>query len=51
MKPLYPKGMKVLSLFPRIRGAEVALHKVGIKLNVVVSVEIEEGARRCLQTW
>lgn len=51
LKPLYPKGIKVLSLFSGIGGAEVALHKVGIQLNVVVSVEIDEGARRCLQTW
>lgn len=51
LKPLYPKGIKVLSLFSGIGGAEVALHKVGVKLNVVVSVEIEEEPRRCLQTW
>jgi hypothetical protein len=48
---LYPKGIKVLTLFPGFGGAEVALLKVGIKLNVVVSVEIEEGSRRCRQTW
>lgn len=51
LKPLFPRGIKVLSLFSGIGGAEVALHKIGIKLNVVVSVEIELEPRRCLQTW
>lgn len=51
LRPLYPKGIKVLSLFSGIGGAEVALHKVGLALRVVVSVEIEEEPRRCLQTW
>jgi hypothetical protein len=51
LKPLYPRGIKVLSLFSGIGGAEVALHKIGIKLLVVVSVEIEEGARRCIEAW
>ena len=51
LKPLYPNGIKVLSLFSGIGGAEVALHKVGVKLKAVVSVEIEEGPRRCLQNW
>ncbi|KAG0611280.1 hypothetical protein M758_7G128800 [Ceratodon purpureus] len=51
LKPLYPNGIKVLSLFTGIGGAEVALHKVGIKLNVVVSVEIEKEPRRIFQSW
>lgn len=51
LRPLYPAGIKVLSLFSGIGGAEVALHKIGIKLLVVVSVEIDEGARRCLEAW
>ncbi|KAG0611271.1 hypothetical protein M758_7G128100 [Ceratodon purpureus] len=51
LKPLYPRGIKVLSLFSGIGGAEVALHKMGIKLLVVVSVEIDDGTRRCLEAW
>lgn len=51
LKPLYPRGIKVLSLFSGIGGAEVALDKIGIKLLVVVSVEIDEGIRRCLEAW
>ncbi|KAG0567619.1 hypothetical protein KC19_7G148800 [Ceratodon purpureus] len=51
LKPLYPNGIKVLSLFTGIGGAEVALHKVGIKLTAVVSVEIEKEPRRIFQAW
>ncbi len=51
LKPLYPRGMKILSLFSGIGGAEIALHKIGVKLQVVVSVEIIEGSRRCLEAW
>jgi site-specific DNA-cytosine methylase len=40
-----------LSLFTGIGGAEVALHKIGIKLNVVVSVEIQEDNRACVEAW
>ena len=51
LKPLYPRGIKVLSLFSGIGGAEVALHKLGIKLLVVVSVELNDETRRCLEAW
>ncbi|KAK3030425.1 hypothetical protein RJ639_037554 [Escallonia herrerae] len=40
LKNMFPSGMNVLSLFSRIGGAEVALHRLGIPLNYVVSVEI-----------
>ncbi|KAI4339542.1 hypothetical protein MLD38_024474 [Melastoma candidum] len=42
LKELYPKGINVLSLFSGIGGAEVALHRLGIPLKNVVSVEISE---------
>lgn len=51
LKPLYPNGVKVLSLFSGLGGAEVALHKLGVKLLVVVIVEIDDGTRRCLEAW
>lgn len=51
LKALYPRGIKVLSLFSGIGGAEIALYKLGIKLQVVVSVEINEGTRRCIAAW
>lgn len=51
LKPLYPHGIRVLSLFSGVGGAEVALHKIGINLNVVVSVENEDPNRQCLHAW
>ncbi|KAL3688233.1 hypothetical protein R1sor_014542 [Riccia sorocarpa] len=45
LRSRYPQGMKVLSLFSGIGGAEVALHKLGIFLKVVVSIEIDDKAR------
>ncbi|VVB17555.1 unnamed protein product [Arabis nemorensis] len=40
LKPLFPNGIKVLSLFSGIGGGEVALHRLQIPMKVVVSVEI-----------
>ncbi|KAI3733498.1 hypothetical protein L6452_12941 [Arctium lappa] len=51
LKNLYPDGINVLSLFSGIGGAEVALHKLGIPLNNVVSVEKSMVCRNILQGW
>ena len=51
LRPLYSSGIRVLSLFSGIRGAEVALHKLGIFLKVVVSVEIDNVARMVVKSW
>ncbi|XP_017234023.1 DNA (cytosine-5)-methyltransferase DRM2 isoform X1 [Daucus carota subsp. sativus] len=51
LKKLFPNGIKVLSLFSGIGGAEVALHKLGIPLKFVVSVESSETCRNILQSW
>ncbi|KAK8923833.1 DNA (cytosine-5)-methyltransferase DRM1 [Platanthera zijinensis] len=51
LKKLFPGGMNVLSLFSGIGGAEVALHKLGIRLNVVVSVEILDVNKNILRSW
>lgn len=42
LKALFPAGIRVLSLFSGIGGAEVALHRLGIHLKVVVSAEISK---------
>jgi len=39
---MFPNGINLLSLFSGIGGAEVALHRLGIPLKNVVSVEISE---------
>ncbi|XP_076911519.1 DNA (cytosine-5)-methyltransferase DRM2-like [Bidens hawaiensis] len=46
LKDLYPDGMNVLSLFSGIGGAEVALDRLGIRMNNVVSVEKSSVCRR-----
>ncbi|KAJ8442691.1 hypothetical protein Cgig2_001784 [Carnegiea gigantea] len=51
LKYLFLNGIKVLSLFSGIGGAEVALHRLGIPLKVVVSVEISEVNRNIMRSW
>ncbi|KAK9276395.1 hypothetical protein L1049_005928 [Liquidambar formosana] len=51
LKDLFPSGINVLSLFSGIGGAEVALHRLGIPLKNVVSVEISETNRNILHSW
>ncbi|KAI4350674.1 hypothetical protein L6164_005106 [Bauhinia variegata] len=51
LKGLYPSGINLLSLFSGIGGAEVALHRLGIPLRTVVSVEKSEVNRNILRSW
>ncbi|KAL6011496.1 DNA (cytosine-5)-methyltransferase drm2 [Asimina triloba] len=51
LKDLFPNGITVLSLFTGIGGGEVALHRLGIPLKTVVSVEISEINRNILRSW
>lgn len=51
LKEMFPGGIKILSLFSGIGGAEVALHRLGVPLKVVVAVEISEVNRNILRSW
>lgn len=51
LKDLFPNGINVLSLFSGIGGAEVALYRLGIQLNTVVSVEKSEVNRNIVRSW
>ncbi|XP_074276944.1 putative inactive DNA (cytosine-5)-methyltransferase DRM3 [Silene latifolia] len=51
LKPLFPGGITVLSLYSGIGGAEVALHRLGIYMKAVVSVESSEMKRKILRRW
>ncbi|RYR57745.1 hypothetical protein Ahy_A05g023453 isoform B [Arachis hypogaea] len=51
LKDMYPNGMNILSLFSGIGGAEVALHRLGIPLKNVVSVEKSEVNRNIVRSW
>ncbi|GJN34189.1 hypothetical protein PR202_gb22833 [Eleusine coracana subsp. coracana] len=51
LRDMFPHGMNVLSLFSGIGGAEVALHKLGIRMKNVVSVENSKANRAVLRTW
>lgn len=51
LKDMFPNGITLLSLFSGIGGAEVALHRLGIHLKTVVSVEISEVNRNILKSW
>ncbi|KAJ0229549.1 hypothetical protein HA466_0315710 [Hirschfeldia incana] len=49
LKPLFPDGINVLSLFTGIGGGEVALHRLQIPLKTVVSVESSVANRYILK--
>lgn len=51
LKKMFPNGINLLSLFSGIGGAEVALHKLGIHLKAVVSVEKSEINRNIVRSW
>ncbi|CAL4920350.1 unnamed protein product [Urochloa decumbens] len=51
LRDMFPHGMNVLSLFSGIGGAEVALHRLGIRMNNVISVEKSEVNRTILKSW
>ncbi|WCJ34962.1 DNA (cytosine-5)-methyltransferase DRM2 [Euphorbia peplus] len=51
LKDMFPGGINMLSLFSGIGGAEVALHRLGIKLKNVVSVEKSEVNRNIVRSW
>ncbi|KAF8401257.1 hypothetical protein HHK36_012189 [Tetracentron sinense] len=51
LKRTFPEGVTMLSLYSGVGGAEVALHRLGIRLKVVVSVEASETKRKILKMW
>ncbi|KAM0895786.1 hypothetical protein ACQ4PT_023602 [Festuca glaucescens] len=51
LKAMFPSGIRVLSLFSGIGGAEVALDQLGVHLKVVVSTEFSEMNRNIVRTW
>ncbi|KAL5541453.1 hypothetical protein UlMin_009163 [Ulmus minor] len=51
LKSMYPEGITLLSIFSGIGGAEVALHRLGIRLKGVVSVESSVTKRTILKRW
>ena len=51
LKDMFPGGINLLSLFSGIGGAEVALHRLGIPLKNVVSVEKSEVNRNIVRSW
>ncbi|KAI3452446.1 hypothetical protein Pfo_009110 [Paulownia fortunei] len=51
LKDIFPNGINLLSLFSGIGGGEVALHRLGIKLKNVVSVEKSKVNRDIVRSW
>ncbi|ONH90178.1 hypothetical protein PRUPE_8G038800 [Prunus persica] len=51
LKDMFPNGINLLSLFSGIGGAEIALHRLGIRLKNVVSVEISAVNRNVVRSW
>ncbi|KAL3833145.1 hypothetical protein ACJIZ3_007881 [Penstemon smallii] len=51
LKDMFPNGVNVLTLFSGIGGGEVALHRLGVKLKNVVSVEKSKVNRDIVRSW
>ncbi|MCL7038336.1 hypothetical protein MKW94_000521 [Papaver nudicaule] len=51
LKERFPSGISVLSIFPGIGGAEIALYRLGIPLKLVVTVENFEASRKMFRSW
>ncbi|KAK7348006.1 hypothetical protein VNO80_22554 [Phaseolus coccineus] len=51
LKPIFRRGLTMLSLFSGIGGAEIALHRLDIKIKAVVSVETSAQKRKILERW
>ncbi|CAL5199055.1 unnamed protein product [Lathyrus oleraceus] len=51
LKPIFPNGLTLLSVFSGIGGAEVSLHRLGIKIKALVSVETSATKRKILEKW
>ncbi|XP_057993235.1 probable inactive DNA (cytosine-5)-methyltransferase DRM3 isoform X1 [Hevea brasiliensis] len=51
LKSMFPDGITMLSVFSGIGGAEVAIHRLGIHMKGVVSVETSETKREMLRRW
>lgn len=51
LKPIYPGGLTMLSVFSGIGGAAIALHRLGIHLKGVVAVETSEAKQKILRNW
>ncbi|XP_037410188.1 DNA (cytosine-5)-methyltransferase DRM2-like [Triticum dicoccoides] len=51
LRGMFPNGVTVLSLFTGIGGGEVALHRLGIHMKTVVSVEIDKASTRIFRHW
>lgn len=51
LKSMFPRGLTMLSIFSGIGGIEIALHRLGICLKAVVSIETSEMKRKILQRW
>ncbi|KAK4759227.1 hypothetical protein SAY87_022358 [Trapa incisa] len=51
LKSKFPDGLTVLSLFTGVGSAEVALHRLGVRLKAVVSVEKCESNKKIIRRW
>ncbi|OAY72999.1 DNA (cytosine-5)-methyltransferase DRM2 [Ananas comosus] len=51
LKGIFPDGIRVLSVYSGIGGIEIALHKLGIFVKCLVSVESSEVNRKILRRW
>ncbi|URE47628.1 DNA (cytosine-5-)-methyltransferase [Musa troglodytarum] len=51
LKSMFPDGMRVLSVYSGTGGAEVALHRLGVHLKCVISVEPSNINRRIIRRW
>ncbi|KAK2986016.1 hypothetical protein RJ640_005108, partial [Escallonia rubra] len=51
LRSLFPDGLTMLSIYSGIGGAEITLHRLGIRLKGIVSVEPSETKRKIIKQW
>lgn len=51
LKSIYPDGLRLFSICSGIGGAVISLHRLGIRLRCVVSVEVSDINRRIFKQW
>ncbi|KAK3035896.1 hypothetical protein RJ639_033397 [Escallonia herrerae] len=51
LRSLFPDGLTMLSIYSGVGGAEITLHRLGIRLKGIVSVEPSETKRKIIKQW
>ncbi|KAJ3676032.1 hypothetical protein LUZ60_003455 [Juncus effusus] len=51
LKYLFPDGIRILSIYTGIGGAEIGLNRLGLRIKCLVSVDSSETHRKIIKNW